>query len=183
MALVGPTGVGKSHLAQIWAERTGALTVKPEDLQPDRLFALSGPMLLDEADAEPHGEVLFHLLNKAQQSGNCLLLIGRAPPKSWSAEVADLRSRFNALPVVELHEPDDTILRGVLVKMFAERHIRPPQELLAYLLRRMERSAPAAQAIVIALDEAASATHRPVSRHLAREILQDEDEGEAGDGA
>ena len=65
----------------------------------------------------------------------------------------DLRSRLNAITVVELGAPDDAILRGLLVKLFQERNIRPPQDLLAYLARRMERSVPAAQTIVAALDE------------------------------
>jgi hypothetical protein len=40
----------------------------------------------------------------------------------------------------------------------------------------MERSAPAAAAIVLALDEASHEEHRPVSRALARLLLKDESE-------
>jgi len=182
LALIGPPGSGKTHLACAWAKRTGALVLRAERLSEEKLDLIKGPMLLDRADAAPHGEAFFHLLNKASRPGSALLLTGRTPPSAWPVQVQDLRSRLNALPVAELVEPDDAILSGVLVKLFLERSIRPPQDLLAYLVRRIERSVPAAQAVVAALDEAAAAEHRAVSRSLAREILKDErDEPEEED--
>ena len=178
LALIGPEGVGKSHLASAWAARVGARRLTSADLDSDGLSGAVGPLLFDNADEALHGEAFFHLLNKVQQPDCCLLLTGRTPPSTWSADVPDVRSRLNALAVIELHAPDDAILRGVLLKMFDERHIRPPSDLIAYLLLRMERSTSAADAIVKALDETASATNRPISRMLAREILQDEEDGE-----
>jgi chromosomal replication initiation ATPase DnaA len=71
----------------------------------------------------------------------------------------------------------------MLAKLFDERNITPPQELVDYLLRRMERSASAAGAIVKALDEAASAEGRPVSRVLARQLLKDDGEDAPGLGS
>jgi chromosomal replication initiation ATPase DnaA len=77
------------------------------------------------------------------------------------------------MQVAVLQEPDDVVLLGVMNKLFRERHIRPPEDVLLYLIRRIERSVPAARAVVARLDEAAMAEQRPVSRALAREILED----------
>jgi chromosomal replication initiation ATPase DnaA len=176
LALIGPAGAGKSHLAAIWAERTRARALTLADLDHDRAGEVSGPALFDGADAAPHGEGFFHLLNRAERGACSLLLTGRTPPAIWPSEVADLRSRLNAAPVIELFAPDDELLRAVLVKLFRERDIRPSPELLAYLVSRIERSVPAAQAIVTALDETAAAEHRPVGRTLARALLKDEAE-------
>jgi chromosomal replication initiation ATPase DnaA len=178
LALVGPEGSGKSHLAVAWATRTKAKILSAAELNAEKLDALSGPVLLDKADDAPHAESFFHLLNRTVRPGCALLLTGRSAPSLWPVQIQDLRSRLNALPVVELGEPDDAILYGVLVKLFEARSIRPPQDLLAYLVRRIERSVPAAQAVVAALDDAAAADHRPISRVLARELLKDEAEEE-----
>jgi chromosomal replication initiation ATPase DnaA len=64
------------------------------------------------------------------------------------------------------------------MKFFQERRIRPSEELLAYLVRRIERSIPKALEIVAKLDETASAYGRPVSRALARQVLEDDDGGD-----
>ncbi len=174
LALIGQAGAGKSHLATIWAERTGARTLTAQDLDEDNAGDVSGPVLFEAADMAPHGEGFFHLLNRAERGACSLLLTGRTPPAIWPSEVADLRSRLNAVPVIELLAPDDELLRAVLVKLFRERDIRPSPELLTYLVSRIERSASAAEAVVAALDEAAAAQHRPVGRALARELLKDE---------
>ena len=174
LALVGPQGVGKSHLAQAWLKRARAVELDA-GAPPSDLRDLAGrPVLVEQADqADP--ETLFHLINMAAQPGAGLLLTARTAPASWTCALPDLRSRLNALAVAELGEPDDELLRGVLQKFFRERHILPSDDIYPYLLRRMERSVPVALAIVERLDEASDAEHRPVSRALARQILEEGD--------
>ena len=108
--------------------------------------------------------------------GSGLLLTARTLPQSWPTPIPDLRSRLNALPVAEIHEPDDVVLEGVLRKFFRERSIRPADDVYSYLLRRIERSVPAALDIVVRLDEAADAEQRDITRLLARQILESESE-------
>ncbi len=165
LALVGPPGVGKSHLAEVWAKEVGASRFTAgmlvSDLKP-------GPVLVEDADRLGDDEGLFHLINRA----GGLLLTARTPPALWAAALPDLRSRLNALGSAEIAEPDDAVLMGLLTKLFRARNIRPPEDLLPYLVARMERSARAAEAMVVMLDEAADAQGRPVGKALAREVLE-----------
>ncbi|MDP3658448.1 AAA family ATPase [Phenylobacterium sp.] len=170
LVLVGPEGVGKTHLARVWAAETGAAML--ERLTPDLAAAAGRPALIEDVDRGAPAEALFHLINMAAREGASLLLTARTPPAAWPAEVPDLRSRLNALPVAEIQEPDDEILEAVLRKFFRQRSIRPTKDVYPYLLRRMERSIPYAREIVMRLDEAADAAGRPVSRALARSVLE-----------
>lgn len=173
LVLVGPGGAGKSHIAATWTERVGA--AKPDvPIRTHDLAVFRGrPILVENADAID-GEILFHLINQAGEPGGGLLMTSRTPPSAWPAEVPDLRSRLNALPVAEIGPPDDEILAGALHKFFRERNIRPADDLLPYLLYRMERSIPMAREIVDRLDEAGDAQQRSISRALARDILEAE---------
>lgn len=169
LTLVGPEGVGKSHLAHAWAEAADAVTVDPAE--PDLSAAAGRPVLLEDADRGASPEGLFHLINLAAREGGGLLLTARSRPSSWPAEVPDLRSRLNALPVAEIAPPDDAVLEGVLRRFFRDRNIRPPEAVYPYLLARMPRSIPDAESIVRRLDEAGDEGFRPVTRILARQIL------------
>jgi chromosomal replication initiation ATPase DnaA len=171
LALVGPKGAGKSHLARAWAEAAGALILDPET--PDVIAAAGRPVLLEDADRGVSTEGLFHLINLAARPGGGLLLTARTLPATWPTALPDLRSRLNAMPVAEIGPPDDEVLEGVLRRFFRDRNIRPPEEVYPYLLARMSRSIPDAAEVVRRLDEAGDAGFRPVTRVLARQILDE----------
>jgi len=173
MALIGPDGSGKSHLAATWAAGAGAAIIPAKGRI--ELSALRGrPVLYEDADRDRtrRDEILFHLFNMAGETGGGLLLTGRSPPSGWSAALSDLRSRLNAVTVAQLEAPDDAILETMLRKFFRARNIRPTEDVFPYLLRRIERSGPKALEVVQKLDEAADAEGRAVSRALARQILE-----------
>lgn len=167
MALCGPAGCGKSHLARLWAERVGALPlVGAEAHLADPLELEGRPVLLDIAQ-DADDETLFHLINLAQVDGGALLLVSRPSPRRWQVSVPDLRSRLDSLRVVAMDEPDDTVLAAILRARFAERSITPGDDVIEYLVRRIDRSAAAAALVVERLD----ALHKPVTRPLARQVL------------
>jgi len=170
LAILGPKGVGKSHLARAWAAGVDALVVEARD--PDLVAAASRPVLLENADRGMSAEGLFHLINLATHEGGGLLLTARTRPSTWPTALPDLRSRLNAFPVVEIEPPDDIVLEGVLRRFFRDRNIKPPEAVYPYLLARMPRSIPDAEAIVRRLDEAGDEGFRPVTRVLARQILE-----------
>ncbi|HEY2750430.1 DnaA ATPase domain-containing protein [Phenylobacterium sp.] len=174
LVLVGPEGVGKTHLARAWAAEVKAVLLDRE--APDIAAVAGRPALLEDVDQGVADEALFHLINLAAREGGSLLLTARIAPVAWTATLGDLRSRLNALTVAEIAAPDDEVLSGVLRKFFRERNIRPHDDVYPYLLRRMERSIPGAEEIVRRLDETEDGQMRPVSRVLAREILEGDTE-------
>lgn len=175
LALVGPEGSGKTHLARDWAGRCGAIVFDSRKPLPPQLSRAAGrPVLWDDADRGLADEALFHLINATAAGGGRLLLTGRSPPHDWPASLPDLRSRLNALTVAELPEPDDAVMTGLLTKFFRERNIRPTDEVLPYLVRRIERSAIAARDLVERLDAVADEEGRAVTRPLARRVLEPE---------
>ena len=170
LALVGPEGAGKTHLARAWAQDADAVIL--DRRAPDIAAASGRPTLVEDVDQGVPDEALFHLINMAPRPGGGLLLTARTPPAAWPTGLPDLRSRLNALPVAVIEPPCDMVLEAALRKFFRERSIRPKAEVYPYLLRRMERSIACAYEIVKRLDEAADDAQRPISRSLAREVLE-----------
>ncbi|MGL5137095.1 MAG: hypothetical protein ACRC7G_04930, partial [Beijerinckiaceae bacterium] len=63
LAVVGPTGSGKSHLAAIWAARAGAIQISGQALGSAAIPALvaSGAIAIEDADQPGLDETaLFH---------------------------------------------------------------------------------------------------------------------------
>jgi len=178
MALVGPEGAGKSHLASIWAEMAGARVLSARLLGETDLPAAFATGALVVEDLAPEGldeRALFHLLNLAREEGAYVLITARSAPASFSVAIRDLASRLRAVPVVTLAAPDDALLRALIVKLGADRQIGMDEALVNYLAHRIERSFAAAREAVARLDEEAMRQHRPVTRALAAQIFRDAD--------
>jgi chromosomal replication initiation ATPase DnaA len=175
LALTGPEGSGKSHLAAIWAEAAGARVIAAHALDAatvPRALA-TGAVAVEDADRRKFDEAaLFHLLNLAREQAAYVLITARQPPAAWPTKLPDLASRLRALPVAALEAPDDALLAAVLVKLFADRQLAVDERLVEFLVHRIERSFAAAQAAVAELDSEAMRLKRPVSRALAAEILR-----------
>ena len=170
LALVGLEGSGKTHMARLWAQETGAATPKPGATDLSDLVGRA--LLIDHVEDWDDPEGLFHLINIAAGPGASLLLTARSRPIEWPAAVPDLRSRLNALEVAEIEEPDDAALTAIIRKLFKERHAVPADDLIPYLLPRIERSAAAVRALVVELDEKAAAERREINRALAQEMFK-----------
>ena len=188
LALHGPAGAGKSHLASVFRERSGARNLAAESLtlaEPPNLLDEATACVIDDLDQTALQDAatqrgLLHLFNLLAERRGSLLLIGREPPARWALTLADLRSRLVTLPAVALGAPDDALLRAVLIKLFADRQLTIAEPVLQFLTARMERSFAAARALVEALDQAALSGHRTLTVPLARETLA---ELEAASGA
>jgi chromosomal replication initiation ATPase DnaA len=175
VVLLGGTGSGKSHLLEVWRQSAGARLVTAAALgtePPDRLLA-SGALAIDDAPGAALDErALFHLLNHARQTGGHILIASEKDPAHWPVALPDLASRLKALPVARLDQPDDALLRGVLVKLFTDRQIAVEETVISYLMMRMPRSLDAARAVVAAIDRVALVEQAPVTRGLAARVLQ-----------
>ncbi len=176
LVLTGPAGVGKSHLASVWAEEAGAVRLRP-DLPSAGFPPPGGPALVEDADRGARDDTLFHLIDRAGRGEGAVLMTARAPPAAWPCSLPDLRSRLNALAVAAVGEPDEAQFEALLRKLFRERQARPSPDLLRWLARRTERSAAAAREVVARLDDAS--VHGRIGLGLARAVLG----AEAGEDA
>lgn len=176
LLLIGPPGSGKSHLGAIWARRAGARVIAAADLPrldlPD--IARSGAALLEDADRPPLRErEMFHLINLIAADGGFLAITATTWPDAWGVGLPDLLSRLRRAPAVAIEQPDEALMRAVLVKLFVDRQLIVETSVIEYLVLRMERSLDAARSIVAALDRAALERGRAITRPLAAAILGD----------
>jgi chromosomal replication initiation ATPase DnaA len=177
-AIVGPEGSGKSHLAAIWADRSGARVVDAASLTPDEVprTLVTGALVLEDLSAGRVDQpALFHLLNLARQEGDYVLITAASRLDLEGCALPDLSSRLRAIPAISLSPPGDALLAAVLVKQFADRQLLVDEETVAYLLSRMERSLAVARELAARLDRSSLARGRRISRALAAELFRTEE--------
>jgi chromosomal replication initiation ATPase DnaA len=176
VALIGPEGCGKSHLAAIWAKATGARVLTAKLLEEGGLptaLATGALVLEDLAFAGLDERALFHLVNLAREQGAYMLITSRSPLTTFPVAIHDLASRMRAIPSVSLAAPDDSLLRSLIVKLAADRQLNVDDALVNYVANRIERSFVGARTAVARLDEEAMRQHRPITRALAAKLFRE----------
>ena len=171
LLLVGPPGSGKSHLGAIWAGLAHAPICRPDDLE---MYTAGAPtiLLLEDADRRDYREAaLFHCLNFVEETRGWLVITARAPPLCWGVRTPDLLSRLRRAPIASIGHPDAVLIRSVMVKLFADRQIRIEADVVAYAALHCEQSLEAVADFVAAVDEAALAEGRRITRPLAAQTL------------
>lgn len=167
-ALYGPRASGKSHLAAVWAKAAGARILEAAELTgviPD------GPLVVENIAAGVAEAPLFALLER----GAPLLLTAQEPPAQWPQAfhltLPDLVSRVRALLAFPLWAPDDALLMGLAVKLFADRQLQVPESVVAHMIRSLERSPEAIRDFVARADAAGLAAKRPINSSLINDLL------------
>jgi chromosomal replication initiation ATPase DnaA len=170
--VVAPARAGKTHLANVWRLKSGAARLEARALDEREVEGAKRALLVEDLHAGIGDErALFHLLNLVREHTTSMLLTSRAPPGELDVRLPDLRSRLRALPVVVISPPDEALLKAVLVKHFADRQLAVEPHVINHIALHMERSMQAAAAIVAAIDHAAMASHRKVTRAMVAEVM------------
>lgn len=161
--------------ADRWPFRTAILAGPPRSGKSllARWFAESGMgEAVDGADALPEDE-LFHRWNRAQAEGRPLLLVVNRAPGGWTIALPDLASRLGAALLVEIAPPDDELVAGLVAELSARRGLVLGEQVLAYLLPRVERSHAEIELLIETIDRLSLERKAPVTISLVRDALSE----------
>ena len=172
--LYGPPGCGKSHLAAVWQEQSGAnqldqAQIISESISISRNFSC---FCIDLSEGIENERSLLSLYNAVAEQGGSILTTSLFPPATYKFLIPDLGSRLRAAPVNKIAKADDELLESVLIKLFIDRQLRIQPEVISYLVRRMDRSLSAACEIVELLDKTALAEQRMITVPLVRSVMK-----------
>ena len=172
--LCGPPGCGKSHLAAVWQEQSGANQLDQSQIISNSIGITRDfcCFFIDLLEGIENERSWLSFYNAVTEQGGSILVTSLFPPATWNFLIPDLGSRLRAAPVIKIAKADDELLEAVLIKLFIDRQLHVQPEVISYLLRRMDRSLAAAGKIVELLDNAALAEQRMITVPLARSVMK-----------
>lgn len=182
--VVGPAKAGKSHLARIFTDRSGAAVALPAMLGDLAARGGTQPVVLEDVDRVDYPEeALFHLLNQSMREHRPLLMTAREPIEAWPYRTNDVRSRARRAVAFPVEMTDDIQLSQMFVKLFSDRQIAVDPKIIGYLVARMERSTAEAVALCELMDRMALARGTAITRRIAADALERRrvDRGEVAD--
>ena len=170
--LMGAGASGKTHLAHIWQEKFNAGYYEASEISQDNLPKDAFVVIENIDAAHANMEALFHLLNAVRESSRTILLSAAQEPKQF-ASLADVLSRLNAMFHLQVPPPDEAMLNALLLKLFSDRQIRVPGDVIGYILSHYERSFAGMHKLVEVLNRYSLIKKQGVNIPLVKQVLEE----------
>ena len=161
-------------MAEIWRARSNALVIDAKAMtihNPLELISDAKALVIENLPRDVAEQALLHIYNLIGERGGHILFTAPEAPARYNIRLPDLLSRLRAMPAVAINDPDDAVLGAAIAKMFADRQLPVSEDIIEYLLTRMERSFHSAKKIAEEIDRVALAERRQVTIPLAKSVL------------
>ncbi len=168
--LNGPSGSGKSHLAYAWSLKSNAMILEAKEICFDK-FKIHKHIVIENLDNDSNGEEILHLINMIRENNGTVVITSKLPASRLNLKPLDLSSRIKIFPQIELGLPSDEFLKKLINKLFLDRGIAVENNVLSYILKRMERSHYFAIKLVDLMDNISLESKKPLTIPLARDAL------------
>ena len=142
----GPSFSGKTHLSKILIKNIGS----NESLYIDRDYkkiiekvGSSNLIVIENIDKvleDKSEEDLFHIINFTKESDKKLLMTSGKSISNIEFKLEDLKSRLNAILEAKIMQPDDELMKLVLIKIFNDKQLLINPNVINFLKSRLERS-------------------------------------------
>lgn len=178
LVIVGEPGVGKTHLASLWAQSANAVCVlrsslssNPRDLF-DYTYDNKCNFVFDNFQDFLADELwLFDFYNIAKEKQRFFLITDTTPPSLWNISLKDLKSRLSLLPMVRISSHSDELLFKVTKKLAKDYEIDIADNVVEYILHRCRRDIPEISRILKILDKLSLQLKKPLNLGFVKKYL------------
>jgi DnaA family protein len=176
--IIGPTGVGKTHLLNV-AKQYLSVNVNADELlmldditQLDYVDEKIKYLLIDNIKqvTKEHQELLFHWFNHLKSANGKLILVAEKPLDEL-VELKDLKSRLLTLQQAIINYPSEKDLEIFILKQAFDRQIEIADDVLNYMLLRIERNFNKAEKLIDKIDEESLREKRKITIPFIKEYL------------
>ncbi|MDR1289535.1 MAG: hypothetical protein LBJ77_04085 [Holosporales bacterium] len=179
VCLVGEGGSGKSHLANIWANRVDADVITSGSDIFSKWYEISSSdttqkhFVLDDADQIGDDILLYYIYNTVKEKRGHVLMTAKSPPSRWRIKLPDIRSRISTISVINIQGPNDEEMKKIFEKMLERRGIRVHEEVINYICNRIDRSYGAMNYWAQQVDHLAGSNRREILQKLRTKLRSD----------
>jgi DnaA family protein len=183
--LWGESGTGKSHLLQAACKQAADNELHVAYIPLKQISELSAEMLHDLGELDlvcvddlecVAGQIewqqgLTWLYNELRDNNHSMIISGNKSPTNIKLEVEDIKSRLGWDQVVQVKSPSDELKIEILKQKANARSFELSDEVIEFLIRRVERDLGSLIDILDKIDHASLAEKRKITIPFVKELI------------
>jgi chromosomal replication initiation ATPase DnaA len=171
--IFGPTGCGKTHLANIFNKKIDSFLIKAKNLNNDSLplIKLKECLIIDEYEKNIEEKLFYSILNQCLLSSQYIIINSLKPIQSFEAELNDLKSRFSSFVNVCIDLPTDELIKVIITKNFSDKQVKVDNKILEYIVKNIDRSYEDIFDLIDKLDNFSLSTGKSININLIKKAL------------
>ena len=171
--IYGPTGCGKSHLANILKKKINSFFVNASDISNNSLalIKLKECLIIDNYENNIEENLLYTIINQTHQSNQYVIINSDQPISSLEIKLEDLKSRLNSFSKITIDLPTDDLIKVVLTKNFSDKQIQIDNKLIDFILKHINRSYEDIFNFIKKIDELSLSTGKSININLIKKVL------------
>ena len=167
LILIGSPFSGKTHLSNIWQRKNNALFVAPREniynIQPHNVIYENIEKMGDERQ-------FFHFINERISSSHKTLLT--CDKGKLKVQLPDLLSRINAIHKVGIDEPNESLMKSLFNKLFADLNLKVNSKVINYLLYRTPRTYKDINLIIAQINQVSMSNKKEITIPFIANLLR-----------
>ena len=170
----GPTGCGKSHLANILKKKINSFFINASDISNNSLalIKLKECLIIDNYENNIEENLLYTIINQTHQSNQYVIINSDQPISSLEIKLEDLKSRLNSFSKITIDLPTDDLIKVVLTKNFSDKQIQIDNKLIDFILKHINRSYEDIFNFIKKIDELSLSTGKSININLIKKVLK-----------
>ena len=164
---------GKSHLANIFKSKTGALLIEEKKIN-DNIFKkikLFENIIIDNYNEKFDEKLLYSIFNLVDQDNKYMLINSITPLNEISFKLPDMKSRSKNCLIAKIENPDDDLIFAIILKNFSDRQIKVEKKIIEFIINRIDRSYSKIYEFIYKIDELSLKKKKPINLKTIKEIL------------
>ena len=164
---------GKSHLTEIFIKKNKGIIFDAKTFQftDQKELKLYQNIIIDNFNDNIDEKSIFSLINFVDQNSKYLIINSTRPINKISFKLKDLISRSKNCLEAKINEPDDELIKVLIVKNLSDKQVIIDEKLINFVVKRIPRSYGKIFEFIYKIDEISLKKKKSIDQKIIKEVL------------
>ena len=171
--IIGKSLSGKTHLTNIFIKKNKGIIIDGQFLNEEDLkkIEIHENIIIEDLTSNINENLFYSLLNFVEQNNKYIIITSLNSIVDIDFKLKDLKSRAKSFLLLNIEQPDDELIFGIIFKNLSDRQISLDKKLIDYIVKRIERSYSKIHNFIYKIDQLSLKKKKSIDLKIIKEVL------------